>query len=503
MPQLKHIIGETFEPKSGDERRFFNKHIAVLFKNIYSTEEFDALFKASNIGVVNRKEQRHGYKAGDDEKVYECVDENGDLMEYYGGDIGSSPDGGYDSMASLLHGAHTWTKNAKSNAKEPHDYTIGHVARAVCMTATKLNLTPGQVGDHVGASQHSSRWPHEPANPEYQNRITGGTSKIAGKTHKEATKHVRATFHSNLRKCKKDGSPLSFSDHKSLHESLLCINPSFDDDLEFLCEKFFGNLAHSHKALQRTADSCHLPLSCCAGMIAAAHHDDYNTPPMSSDGGVGPAGAPGNSLGDFLRSKFQAHYHDAKQEHGDAEMARYMKESDETDEKSILIHMDAKKKKALEAAIADLADHVSESELTEITLTPAYGRNPKTKKAAEADWHGVDGKPGKDWIIADIMHPYSGKPANKQDLKGEKVKLRYDSNRKFHFPKNEAYEEDEKKKSDLDETSNGTVKRVSKIPINKWGDVRRKMEAIEGKGKEHHYHRERDKDYMKSAHKGK
>jgi hypothetical protein len=61
-----------------------------------------------------------------------------------------------------------------------------------------------------------------------------------------------------------------------------------------------------------------------------------------------------------------------------------------------------------------------------MTLTPAYGRDYKSKKAVLADWEA-----GKDFIIADITSRWDGKPANKSDLAGETVMLRYDGLRKI------------------------------------------------------------------------
>jgi hypothetical protein len=55
-----------------------------------------------------------------------------------------------------------------------------------------------------------------------------------------------------------------------------------------------------------------------------------------------------------------------------------------------------------------------------ITLTPAYGRDYKSQKEIKIDWEN-----NKDFIIADIFHPYCDKPANKRDLKGETVRIRY------------------------------------------------------------------------------
>ena len=56
-----------------------------------------------------------------------------------------------------------------------------------------------------------------------------------------------------------------------------------------------------------------------------------------------------------------------------------------------------------------------------ITLTPAYGRDYKSKTAVLEDWNA-----GKDFVIQQIGHPYDGRYANKENMKDEgKVQLRY------------------------------------------------------------------------------
>jgi len=52
-----------------------------------------------------------------------------------------------------------------------------------------------------------------------------------------------------------------------------------------------------------------------------------------------------------------------------------------------------------------------------MTLTPAYGRDYKSKKAVAADL-----KADKDFIIADFSHPYSGKPVNRSQLVADGIK---------------------------------------------------------------------------------
>lgn len=61
-----------------------------------------------------------------------------------------------------------------------------------------------------------------------------------------------------------------------------------------------------------------------------------------------------------------------------------------------------------------------------MTLTPMPWRDYKSGKAALADFNN-----NKDFIIADVMHPYSGKPANKEDLANERnIIIRYNQLRK-------------------------------------------------------------------------
>ena len=63
--------------------------------------------------------------------------------------------------------------------------------------------------------------------------------------------------------------------------------------------------------------------------------------------------------------------------------------------------------------------------MSHLTVTPAYGRDYKSAKAAKADW-----KAGKDFIIADMFNPYDGKPINKQDASGYKITIRFNQLRK-------------------------------------------------------------------------
>ena len=73
MKTLKEILQlEVYEPKSPDEKRFKDKHVVVKHEDANGNK--DDLFNAKNIKTVNR-EPRHGYNPGEDEKVYEEVEE--------------------------------------------------------------------------------------------------------------------------------------------------------------------------------------------------------------------------------------------------------------------------------------------------------------------------------------------------------------------------------------------------------------------------------------------
>ena len=65
-----------------------------------------------------------------------------------------------------------------------------------------------------------------------------------------------------------------------------------------------------------------------------------------------------------------------------------------------------------------------------MTLTPAYGKDYKSKKSVQEAFDN-----NVDFIIADMSHPYSGKPVNKSQLKGNEVEvgIRFDKLRKIQF----------------------------------------------------------------------
>lgn len=65
---LKQIL-EGYEPRSGDEKRFIDKHIVV--KHADRNGNGDDVFKAKKTKYIKRKEEGHGHDAGEDHLVYE------------------------------------------------------------------------------------------------------------------------------------------------------------------------------------------------------------------------------------------------------------------------------------------------------------------------------------------------------------------------------------------------------------------------------------------------
>lgn len=60
------------------------------------------------------------------------------------------------------------------------------------------------------------------------------------------------------------------------------------------------------------------------------------------------------------------------------------------------------------------------------TLTPAHGRDYKSALEVKSDFHAR-----KDFLIADISHPYDGKPMNINDCSPGTVNIRYGKLRKI------------------------------------------------------------------------
>jgi hypothetical protein len=69
---LKQML-EVYKPKSADEQKFVDKHVTVKHDDANGNK--DDVFQATNVKKVDRKKERHGYESGEDEKVYEEVEQ--------------------------------------------------------------------------------------------------------------------------------------------------------------------------------------------------------------------------------------------------------------------------------------------------------------------------------------------------------------------------------------------------------------------------------------------
>jgi len=71
MPKTLKDFLEVYKPKSPDEQKFVDKHVVIKHKD--RNGNGDDVFNAAKIKIGKRKEERHGYDVGEDEKVYEAL----------------------------------------------------------------------------------------------------------------------------------------------------------------------------------------------------------------------------------------------------------------------------------------------------------------------------------------------------------------------------------------------------------------------------------------------
>ena len=72
MPKTIKELFEVYKPKSPDEQKFVDKHVTIKHKDRNGND--DDVFNATKIKPIKRKEERHGYDSGEDEKVYEDLE---------------------------------------------------------------------------------------------------------------------------------------------------------------------------------------------------------------------------------------------------------------------------------------------------------------------------------------------------------------------------------------------------------------------------------------------
>lgn len=515
MPQLKHIIGETwFEPKSDDERRFFHKHISVLFKNIYATNEFDNLFKGTNIKVVDRPGTHHGYTVGDDEKVYESVE------EMYGSDSEASVEGPApsDSYSDTHNGARQYLKIREK--KHPHkNVPVGHIMTAICKTAEECKVPKLMVQTEIGANAWSHHGESTTPHKSYAKDIRGGSNGASGLTNMAWNKKAKRIFNKRVGEAVRNGAPANMDHYK---ESLEIRAMDAADHLQELTENLSGRPTSVHKAINALAKQHALPPIMAAIHVAVEvgkNHEHYG----HKDASVG-----------SLLYDFMSHYHEAEEDRAEKTRAKYtksmVKENVDADVKLVTSRMPAEKKKKIDAAIADLANDIAnkkdieEGELTSKEKKAAhrkYGGSPRIEPNEDVDNAGQPRKramqsykkdsfrinPGYTRKEDHVEEMTSGRAASvvRKLLKGwhdvaHANKTKPAAKSSVDAMTKEPMPEDVKKKSDesLDEVQT-IVKRVKQVHTSTWGGALRKIEAIQAKNDHHHKHRKADMAYMKQG----
>ena len=260
---LSEIVGKSFYPKNGDEQRFWDKHVVTLFKNIYSAEEYDKLFKGSNIKMVDREKERHGYNPGNDEKVYESVeqlDEN-------------------QTLARLLDHSTFLAKK--------HGHKVGHVAQAIVDASKTHGVSLHDVMDFGPQTFRNSTEFHSQMDKHLFGR---GNSSIAKMKHKNASMLLKSTFERHLSKHKKKDSVFDHLTHKELSECYL----------SQITEDHIAKLKHHNKAMELTSKELGLPIS----LIAAAGVHYSENPGIPTYAGKAEK---------HIRDTFHKHYTDSQE----------------------------------------------------------------------------------------------------------------------------------------------------------------------------------------------
>lgn len=263
MLHLKDIINETYIPKAGDEKRFMEKHVVSVFKNIYSTEEYDALFKGSKIKMVDRPSERHGYNPKTDVDVYENFEENQEINEMCG--MSSEPDvkncisdptySNTGSFANLAKQAYNY------NIKHDCKYKLGHIMQAAAYTANDLNLRLSEplyiVVNKLDSYPDSVNKENLP--------LKGGVGVLSKLTHTEADKKVCKLFDAHLKNCTKKNTVLDFSSNQELNESLE--SKAFEGIYEF--QNILTEMYHKHisNGIEYAAEKNALPVSCVLALL--------------------------------------------------------------------------------------------------------------------------------------------------------------------------------------------------------------------------------------------
>jgi hypothetical protein len=91
---------EVYRPKSPDEQKFVDKHVVIKHQD--RNGNGDDVFNAKNIKKIDRKKERHGYESGEDEKVYEEVEQVDELSKKTLGSYAKAASDDYGNQANYM-----------------------------------------------------------------------------------------------------------------------------------------------------------------------------------------------------------------------------------------------------------------------------------------------------------------------------------------------------------------------------------------------------------------
>lgn len=80
--KLREIAAEVYDPKAKDEKKFKDKHVVAKTEDANGNK--DDVFQATNVKPVDRYKEAHGYNPGQDEKVYEEVEQVEERISHEG-----------------------------------------------------------------------------------------------------------------------------------------------------------------------------------------------------------------------------------------------------------------------------------------------------------------------------------------------------------------------------------------------------------------------------------
>lgn len=182
---LKDFLAELYEPRSPDEKKFVDKHVITKFKNMYSGEEYDPVFKGSKVAPIDREKERHGYSSGADEKVYEETEQLNEISKKKKEDY---------AVKALLQMPELRKKREASKSGEEYNKTDKKIANRLkgAQKVFMKNEETEQLDEVLKVSDGIGAW--------IKDFIDSDNPKFAGKSKEERRKQAIAAFYAAKRK---------------------------------------------------------------------------------------------------------------------------------------------------------------------------------------------------------------------------------------------------------------------------------------------------------------